>query len=73
MSMTVAGVRALGKALRLKMRSDEEMPVEMQMALLRLAARDLVSVERLSSMPNPETTERADEEDQQPGRACVAA
>ena len=51
----------------------EEMPVEMQMALLRLAARDLVSLERLSSMPNPETTERADEEDQQPGRACVAA
>ena len=51
MSMTVAGVRALGKALRLNMSSDAELPRDMQRALLRLAARDLVSVQRVSPCP----------------------
>jgi hypothetical protein len=69
---TVAGVRAL-KALRLNMSSDEELPLDMQRALLRLAARELVSVQRVSPMPNSDATEHADEEDQRRGKEAYAA
>ena len=41
MSKTLNGVRALGRALRLRMSPDKGLPVEIQMALLRLAACDL--------------------------------
>jgi hypothetical protein len=74
MSKTMDGVRALGKALGLEMRADDGLPVEMQTALLRLAARDLeVCVKRSSLIANPETREHADGSSQQTGKACVAA
>lgn len=40
MTTKFTGLRALGKAMRLKSPIDTQIPIEMQMALLRLAVRD---------------------------------
>jgi hypothetical protein len=74
MSETLGGVRALGRALRLRMRMDKGIPVEIQMALLRLAACDLeVCVKRSSLIANSETREHADGSSEPTRKACVAA
>ena len=74
MSKTLDGVRALGRALRLRMSPDKGLPVEIQMALLRLAACDLkVCVERSSLIANPEIREHADGSSEPTRKTCVAA
>jgi hypothetical protein len=56
------------------MRTDKGLPVEIQMALLRLAACDLeVCVKRSSLIANPEIREHANGSSEPTGKACVAA
>ena len=74
MTIKVTGLQALGKAMRLKFPIDTHIPVEMQMALLRLAVGD-------TSEPHPRTprllaeqemTEQAREDGNEPEEARLS-
>ena len=73
MSTTMAGVKALGKAMRVKILVEDEMPAEMQSALLRLVKVELEPASKSSSLSGKtETMEHADEDEQQTGQARLA-
>jgi hypothetical protein len=70
MSRTMAGVKALGKALRVKIVVEDEMPAEMQAALLRLVMAELELASRGSSLSGKiQMMEHADADEQQTDEA----
>ena len=69
MRMTFTGLKALGKAVRRNSPIDVKIPVEMQVALLRLAVSDREPRSGTPSSPGDqdeqEVTEHADEDGRQ--------
>jgi len=64
MTMSVTGLKALGRAVRQRSPVNMQMPVEMQLALLRLAVGEgELGAERPGLQAALETTEHADEEE----------
>jgi hypothetical protein len=72
MTQTTMGLKALGRAARQRIPLDTQMPVDVQMALLRLAIGEReLAVERPRSQAEP-ATEHDHENGNAPQEACLA-
>ena len=73
MTLTTTGLKALGRAARQRIPLDTQMPVDVQMALLRLAMGEKEpAVERPRSQAEHGMTEQDHENGNAPQEACLA-
>jgi hypothetical protein len=66
MSTTIAGLRSLGKVLRLKLPVEEHMPADMEVALLHLAAERQVNEQGDCTVSQAEGVEQVEAPQQRP-------